>query len=186
MLIRDAWIWRLLCTGGENLAAASESSVSMDGHLALQTISRDEFIKARILRQTNSPGNVLSSKQLSSIRSFQLTHTQSKHASAPNPPKPSDETQSQDIKSTENARCATKCVNLLLKISDEDILAPLPQTLFTFPPKSSDENQLPNDQLYRKHETCNKTRPLPPRNIRRRDHRTPSITPIHLPTKNIR
>jgi len=79
VLIRDAWIWRLLCTGGENLAAASESSVSMDGHLALQTISRDEFIKARILRQTNSPGNVLSSKQLSSIRSFQWTHTQSEH-----------------------------------------------------------------------------------------------------------
>ena len=77
MLIRDAWIWRLLCTGGENLAAASESSVSRDGHLALQTISRDEFIKARILQQTNSPANVLSSKQLSSIRSFQWTHTQS-------------------------------------------------------------------------------------------------------------
>jgi hypothetical protein len=127
VLIRDARIWRLLSIGGENLAAASESSVSRDGHLALQTISRDEFIKARILQQTNSPGNVLSSKQLSSIRSFQWTHTQSEHfSSAPNPPKPSDETQSQEIKSTENTRRARKRVPYLLATSDEEIIAPLP------------------------------------------------------------
>jgi hypothetical protein len=52
--------------------------------------------------------------------------------------------------------------------SDEDILAPLPQTLFTFQPKPSDENQPPNNQVYRKHELCNKTRQPPPQNIRRR------------------
>jgi hypothetical protein len=137
------------------------------------------------------PGTNSSKHEFSSRRTLQRTYFLRSNSPAydpssghtlnqSNPLKPSDETQSQEIKSTENARCATKHVNLLLKISDEDILAPLPQTLFTFPPKPSDENQLPNDQLYRKHETCNKTRLPPPRNIRRKLQLRPLPTPYSL------
>ena len=185
MLVRDAGIWRLLCTGGENLAAASKSSVSRDGHLALQTISRDEIIKARILQQTNSPGNVLSSKQLSSIRSFQWTHTQSEHSSAPNPPKPSDETQSQEIKSTENARCATKRGNLLHQTQTK---------IFSHPyhkPYSPSNQNLQTKTNPRTSRSTENTRSATKRvnlllKTSDEDPRSPYHNPIPRPSKNIR
>lgn len=64
VIIREAGIWGFFAQVEKKLAAASELSVWRDGHLALHTISRDEFLRVRVSRGTNSPADALSRKRI--------------------------------------------------------------------------------------------------------------------------